>query len=67
MATRTDKGKNKKRGFKQDAQVIDDPRFAHVHNDPRFIRPRRKDVKIKIDERFTRMLTAKNFADGREY
>ncbi|CAG8626552.1 9206_t:CDS:2, partial [Paraglomus occultum] len=46
-----------------DRVITDDPRFAHVHDDPRFIRPKRRDMKVKIDERFKQMLNTKDFSD----
>ncbi|XP_074628281.1 ESF1 homolog [Acropora palmata] len=39
----------------------EDPRFAHVASDPRFKRMPRKEKKVKIDERFQKMFTDKNF------
>lgn len=39
----------------------EDPRFAHVAIDPRFKRMPRKEKKVKIDERFQKMFTDKNF------
>ncbi|KAI8139024.1 hypothetical protein BJV82DRAFT_628746 [Fennellomyces sp. T-0311] len=44
-------------------KITDDPRFAHVHNDPRFKRPRRKDAKVTIDDRFSSMLKSSEFAE----
>ncbi|KAH0612851.1 uncharacterized protein H6S33_009231 [Morchella sextelata] len=44
------------------APVTNDSRFASVHSDPRFAMPRRKDAKIAIDKRFTRMLKDDDFA-----
>ncbi|KAI5845128.1 hypothetical protein DFP73DRAFT_512748 [Morchella snyderi] len=44
------------------APVTNDARFASVHSDPRFAMPRRKDAKIAIDKRFTRMLKDDDFA-----
>ncbi|KAI9488206.1 hypothetical protein BDB00DRAFT_884930 [Zychaea mexicana] len=59
-----DKGKGKKPTFDQPLEKItDDPRFAHVHNDPRFKRPRRKDAKVTIDNRFSSMLKSSEFAE----
>lgn len=44
--------------------VTNDPRFSSVHNDPRFLRPKKKDVKVTIDKRFAGMLDSKDFSDG---
>ncbi|CAG8709883.1 11880_t:CDS:2, partial [Funneliformis mosseae] len=58
--------KNKKREkskFQNNAITSEDPRFAHVRKDPRFTRPKKKDVKITLDERFAHMLTNKEFSD----
>lgn len=46
------------------APVTTDPRFAHVHKDPRFTRPRKKDTKVAIDQRFAHMLK-EDFSDTR--
>lgn len=35
-----------------DAPVTTDPRFARVHTDPRFLKPKRDDTKVVVDERF---------------
>jgi hypothetical protein len=60
--------KPKKRNSKKDLQknetASDDPRFAHVRKDPRFVRPKKKDVKITLDDRFAHMLTSKEFSDA---
>lgn len=45
--------------------ISDDPRFAHVQKDPRFVRPKKKDVKITLDDRFAHMLTSEEFSDAR--
>ncbi|CAI2162169.1 13810_t:CDS:10 [Funneliformis geosporum] len=45
------------------ASTTEDSRFAHVRKDPRFTRPKKKDVKITLDERFAHMLTNKEFSD----
>ncbi|CAO0793893.1 unnamed protein product [Mucor circinelloides] len=44
--------------------VTNDPRFSSVHNDPRFLRPKKKDVKVTIDKRFAGMMDSKDFSDG---
>ncbi|KAI9138893.1 hypothetical protein BKA69DRAFT_1089162 [Paraphysoderma sedebokerense] len=36
--------------------ITTDSRFSHVHNDPRFMRPKKKDTKVKIDKRFREKL-----------
>lgn len=41
---------------------VTDPRFASVHNDPRFVRPKKRDTKVGIDKRFSRMLKDKEFS-----
>lgn len=41
--------------------MIDDPRFASVHTDPRFQRVPKRESKVTIDSRFNRMFTDKNF------
>jgi hypothetical protein len=45
-------------------EKINDPRFKKVHNDPRFLRPKKKDTKVTIDKRFKSMLTSKDFGTG---
>ncbi|KAI9312109.1 hypothetical protein BX666DRAFT_1988849 [Dichotomocladium elegans] len=55
---------NKKQHNNQPRKPItNDPRFAHVHHDPRFARNKKKDVKVKVDERFSAMLKSKEFND----
>ncbi|CEP16586.1 hypothetical protein [Parasitella parasitica] len=56
------KSNNKNRGPK--APITNDPRFASVHNDPRFLRPKKKDMKVTIDKRFASMMDSKDFRDG---
>ncbi|QPG75232.1 hypothetical protein FOA43_002582 [Brettanomyces nanus] len=47
--------KGSKKGFSTEgAFVTSDPRFSQVYNDPRFRAPRKKDLKIKLDDRFTK-------------
>ena len=36
-----------------------DARFARVHSDPRFHRPRREDTKVALDDRFKDVLSTK--------
>jgi hypothetical protein len=38
-----------------------DPRFAGVATDPRFRRPKQKNVKVEIDERFRKVLESDEF------
>jgi hypothetical protein len=45
--------------------ITKDPRFAKVHNDPRFVRPKKKDNKVKIDKRFASMMTSNEFSSAR--
>lgn len=40
--------------------VTSDPRFAVVHNDPRFNMPRRRDMKVTIDDRFKAKIAAED-------
>ncbi|POS87400.1 hypothetical protein EPUL_000654 [Erysiphe pulchra] len=40
---------------------IQDPRFSHIHTDPRFLLPSKKSTRTKIDKRFSRMLTDEDF------
>uniref|UniRef100_A0A6N2M125 Uncharacterized protein n=1 Tax=Salix viminalis TaxID=40686 RepID=A0A6N2M125_SALVM len=42
-------------------EMIDDPRFASVHTDPRFQTVPKRESKVTIDSRFNRMFTDKNF------
>ncbi|KAJ2827162.1 pre-rRNA-processing protein esf1, partial [Coemansia sp. 'formosensis'] len=44
-------------------RVTDDSRFAHVQNDPRFIRPKKADTKVKVDKRFSHMIKDKDFTE----
>ncbi|GMF51184.1 unnamed protein product [[Candida] boidinii] len=49
------KGEDKKnKGKAGDYEVVSDPRFAKVYSDPRFKAPKRKDLKVKIDDRFSK-------------
>ena len=38
-----------------------DPRFARLHTDPRFRRPKQKNLKVEIDERFRDVLESEEF------
>lgn len=56
-----------KKNFKKDepkTAVTSDPRFTSVHHDPRFLRPKKKDMKVTIDKRFAGMMTSTEFSDG---
>ncbi|KAJ2060863.1 pre-rRNA-processing protein esf1 [Coemansia sp. S146] len=44
-------------------KVTDDSRFAHVQSDPRFIRPKKADTKVKVDKRFSHMIKDKDFTE----
>lgn len=50
-----------KKKSKSKNEMIDDPRFASVHTDPRFQRVPKRESKVTIDSRFNRMFTDKNF------
>ncbi|KAI9028976.1 hypothetical protein CLU79DRAFT_832353 [Phycomyces nitens] len=41
--------------------VTNDPRFKHLQRDPRFLRPKKKDMKVSIDKRFSGMLNSEEF------
>lgn len=58
------KGNNKPLGPRP--QVQTDPRFAHVHRDPRFVRPKKHDSKVTVDNRFSSMLNSKEFSSARK-
>ncbi|CCG81215.1 Pre-rRNA-processing protein esf1 [Taphrina deformans PYCC 5710] len=47
---------------KDSSGKVSDPRFASVHNDPRFVRPKKRDRKVGIDKRFSQMLSDKDFS-----
>jgi hypothetical protein len=57
--------KNFKKGEPK-VPVTSDPRFSSVHNDPRFLRPKKKDMKVTIDKRFAGMMNSTDFSDGRK-
>ena len=65
-SSNNNKGKSKKSFDRPLEKITDDPRFTHVHNDPRFKRPRRKDTKVTIDNRFSSMLKSSEFAEQRK-
>jgi hypothetical protein len=44
---------------------VADKRFAAIQSDPRFSRPRRKDIKVPIDNRFKAAFRDKDFIDQR--
>ncbi|PWZ02835.1 hypothetical protein BCV70DRAFT_197101 [Testicularia cyperi] len=37
---------------RSEGKVTTDPRFARVHTDPRFLKPKRDDAKVVVDDRF---------------
>ncbi|XP_047319355.1 pre-rRNA-processing protein esf1 [Impatiens glandulifera] len=53
-----------RRGDSGKKDVVTDPRFSHVHYDPRFARARKQKTKVAIDSRFNRMFTDKNFSSS---
>ena len=55
----------KRQGSDRPGPVTTDPRFSVIHTDPRFARPKRKDVKIPIDARFKAVFKDKEFIDQR--
>jgi hypothetical protein len=57
---------NKRQGQQSTGPVTSDPRFAHVHRDPRFMRPKHKDSKVAIDKRFASMLNEDEFGAARK-
>lgn len=67
--THTMAPKDKKGGKKGPATgaPIQDPRFSHVHRDPRFVKPQKKDSKVTVDSRFSSMLKGKEFSSARTY
>lgn len=48
------KGSKKEGSSQSDRPVIKDSRFSSVHNDPRFNLPNLKNVKVKVDDRFSK-------------
>ena len=52
---------------KTSGPVTTDPRFAGIHTDPRFARPKRKDVKVPLDSRFKAAFKDKEFIDQRMF
>ncbi|KAG0052009.1 pre-rRNA-processing protein esf1 [Gryganskiella cystojenkinii] len=56
------KGKDDKKKTPHQGPVIKDSRFSHVHRDPRFMRPTKKDSKVTVDSRFSGMLKGKEFS-----
>jgi hypothetical protein len=59
----TSKSKNASEGKTSFASKPKDARFNSLVNDPRFKRPKKKDVKVKIDQRFKSMFD-ESFDDG---
>ncbi|KAG0374062.1 pre-rRNA-processing protein esf1 [Mortierella sp. AD032] len=58
--------KDKKGGKKapMTGAPIQDPRFSHVHRDPRFVKPQKKDSKVTVDSRFSSMLKGTEFSSA---
>lgn len=48
------KGSKKESSSESDRPVIKDTRFSSVHSDPRFNLPNLRNVKVKVDERFSK-------------
>ncbi|CAG8807863.1 20829_t:CDS:2, partial [Dentiscutata erythropus] len=55
--------RDKKLSKNHDFSTVTDPRFEHVRKDPRFIRPRQKDVKITLDPRFAHIFDSEEFIE----
>ncbi|RIB10280.1 hypothetical protein C2G38_2206561 [Gigaspora rosea] len=55
--------RNKKLSQTHDFSNVTDSRFEHVRKDPRFIRPKRKDVKITLDPRFAHLFNSEEFIE----
>ena len=51
---------------REQKHIVTDKRFEAIHNDPRFTQPRKKDVKVTIDQRFKGVLEDKDFLDQRK-
>ncbi|KAJ1647507.1 pre-rRNA-processing protein esf1 [Coemansia erecta] len=45
-------------------KVTKDSRFAHVQEDPRFMRPKKSQSKVKVDKRFAHMIKDKDFTES---
>lgn len=61
------KNNDNKKNFNRDQPkkpVTNDPRFANFQNDPRFKRPKKRDMKVTIDKRFAGMMNSTEFSDG---
>lgn len=43
---------------------MSDSRFASAKTDPRFRRPKNKQTKVEIDDRFKEVLESSDFAEG---
>lgn len=56
-------GDGRKKSGREDGPVIQDPRFARLHSDPRFQRMPKNKAKVVIDARFQHMFTDKSFSD----
>jgi hypothetical protein len=59
------KGKFFCRTARSTSLMTTDPRFSIIHTDPRFARPKKKDVKVPIDSRFRAAFKDKEFIDQR--
>ncbi|KAJ2767094.1 pre-rRNA-processing protein esf1, partial [Coemansia nantahalensis] len=44
-------------------KVTQDSRFSHVQEDPRFLRPKKSNAKVKVDKRFAHMIDDKDFTE----
>ncbi|KAJ2080132.1 pre-rRNA-processing protein esf1 [Coemansia sp. RSA 988] len=44
-------------------KVTHDARFSHVQEDPRFMRPKKNQAKVKVDKRFAHMIDDKDFTE----
>ncbi|KAF9362380.1 pre-rRNA-processing protein esf1 [Mortierella sp. NVP85] len=59
MAPKSNKGRKG-----EPVAPVKDPRFAHVHRDPRFMRPNKNNSKVTVDARFSSMLKGKEFSSA---
>ncbi|KAJ1935978.1 pre-rRNA-processing protein esf1, partial [Linderina macrospora] len=56
--------KGKKTGTSEPVKkVTQDSRFSHVQEDPRFMRPKKGQSKVKVDKRFAHMIKDKDFTE----
>ncbi|XP_048229987.1 pre-rRNA-processing protein ESF1 isoform X2 [Ricinus communis] len=56
--------KNKKKKKQIKDSLMEDPRFASIHTDPRFQKVPKQRTKVEIDSRFSRMFTDKSFGSS---